>query len=119
MSFRENLKAELTFADMRVKELAKLSGIKKTTIDSYLRENNNIPSVEAAVRIAKALNVSVEYLVMGEDPEKQQSLKSLGPDLRQLLQSIEKLNPQSRKIVINNAQGLADAMLNRDKKFTS
>jgi hypothetical protein len=28
MGFKENLKAELIYADMRVKELAKLSGLK-------------------------------------------------------------------------------------------
>jgi transcriptional regulator with XRE-family HTH domain len=66
MGFRENLKAELEYADMRVKELAELSGVKKQTIDSYLRENNYSPSVETAVCIAQALGVSVEYLVTGD-----------------------------------------------------
>jgi len=36
------------------------AGVKKQTIDSYLRENGYMPSAEAAVKIARALNVSVE-----------------------------------------------------------
>jgi len=67
MGFRENLKAELAYSDMRVKELAALSGVKKQTIDSYLREDSYTPSVENAVCIARALGVSVEYLVTGEE----------------------------------------------------
>ena len=67
MGFKENLKSELQYRDMTVKELANLSGIKKQTLDNYLSTHNSKPSVEAAVKIAKALQVSVEYLVTGQD----------------------------------------------------
>jgi lambda repressor-like predicted transcriptional regulator len=36
MGFRENLKAELTYSGILVKELAAEAGIKKHTIDNYL-----------------------------------------------------------------------------------
>jgi len=114
MGFRENLKAELANADMRVKELAKLSGIKKQTIDSYLRENNYIPSVVAAVNIARALGVSVEYLVMGEETQKGKSLSSLHHELRPLIQSLEQLNREDRKIVIDNAYNLVRSLQSKD-----
>jgi len=67
MGFRENLKDQLSFSGVYVKELAALSGVKKQTIDSYLKTNNCIPKADAAVAIAKALGVSVEYLVTGKD----------------------------------------------------
>ncbi|MDR0301370.1 MAG: helix-turn-helix domain-containing protein [Treponema sp.] len=67
MGFRENLKEELSFTGMYVKELAGLSGLKKQTIDSYLNVHGCMPSAEAAVAIAQALGVSVEYLVTGEE----------------------------------------------------
>jgi transcriptional regulator with XRE-family HTH domain len=67
MGFRENLKAQLQFSGMLVKELAAISGVKKATIDSYLREKGYTPSVEAAVSIARALGVTVEQLVLGAD----------------------------------------------------
>jgi len=67
MGFRENLKEELDFSGMYVKELAALSGVKKQTIDSYLKVNNCMPSADAAVAIAQVLGVSVEYLVTGKE----------------------------------------------------
>jgi len=67
MGFKENLKEQLNFSGMYVKELAALSGVKKQTIDSYLNVNSCMPSADAAVAIARALGVSVEYLVTGKD----------------------------------------------------
>ena len=67
MGFKENLKEELNFSGMYVKELAALSGVKKQTIDSYLKINCCMPSADAAVAIAQALGVSAEYLISGKD----------------------------------------------------
>lgn len=67
MGFRENLKDELNYQDMKVKELADKSGVPKRTIDHYLTENSYMPNAENAVKIARALNVSVEYLVTGRN----------------------------------------------------
>jgi len=67
MGFKENLKEQLSLTGMYVKELAALSGVKKQTIDSYLNVNSCMPSADAAVAIAKALGVSVEYLVTSKD----------------------------------------------------
>jgi transcriptional regulator with XRE-family HTH domain len=66
MGFRENLKSQLEYSGITVKELADLSGVKKQTLDSYLSTHRNIPSAEIAVKIAKVLGVTVEYLIMGE-----------------------------------------------------
>ena len=127
MGFRENFKAELSYADLKVKELAKLSGVKKTTLDSYLRESSYTPSVEAAVRIAGVLGVSVEYLVLGKEPQRNKSLTAPradlrvlpGPDLRVLLQSLEKLNAEDRKIVIKNTLNLIDLLAKKNRKSGS
>ena len=67
MGFKENLKEQLRFSGMYVKELAALSGIKKQTIDSYLNVNSCMPSADAAVAIAQVLGVSVEFLVTGRE----------------------------------------------------
>jgi transcriptional regulator with XRE-family HTH domain len=96
MGFRENLKAELTYKGMLVKELAALSSVNKRTIDNYLRENGSIPSVEAAVSIARILNVSVEYLVTGKSSGKPLSLP---PDIRAVLDILTKLDAKDRRIV--------------------
>jgi len=70
MGFKENLKSELQYKGMLVKELAAESGIKNETLDSYLSARSQLPNIEAGVKIAKALDVSVEYLVDGEDGKK-------------------------------------------------
>jgi transcriptional regulator with XRE-family HTH domain len=113
MGFRENLKAELTYKDMRVKELAGLSGVKKQTVDSYLRENGCVPSVDAALNIARALGVSVEYLVTGKEEQKTQVFSP--PKLYLFMQSLKQLNEEEQKIVINNALNLAESLKNKGK----
>lgn len=67
MGFKDNLRNELQFRGLTVKELSALSGIKKQTLDNYLSTHNSTPSAEAAVKIAQAVNVSVEYLVTGKN----------------------------------------------------
>jgi len=98
MGFRENLKAELAYADMRVKELAELSGVKKQTIDSYLRENSYMPSVEIAVSIARALGVTVEYLVTGEEPSQKKT--HYPAEARLVAELTAKLNEKNRKMAV-------------------
>ena len=82
MSFKENVKYELDCRGMLVKELAILSGISRRTLDNYLRENESQPTVENAVKIAKALGVTTEYLVTGNEADKK--VKRTAPELPQL-----------------------------------
>ena len=68
MSFKDNVKAELEYKGILIKELAIDSGVNRRTIDNYLRENESQPTAENAVKIAQALGVTVEYLVTGKPP---------------------------------------------------
>jgi len=67
MGFAENLRAELDYSGMLLKELSALSGVNLNTLNNYLGKKGQIPSVEAAVKIARVLGVSVEFLVLGEE----------------------------------------------------
>ena len=58
MSFRDNLKSELEYQDIKVKELAAKTGLNRKTIDNYLTKTSADPSATNAVKIAKALHVS-------------------------------------------------------------
>lgn len=100
MGFKENLKIELNYKDMTVKELAFASGVNKRTIDQYLSAAAKMPSAENAVKIATALGVSVEYLVTGKDPASQTQTSHdelnqtrLYKKYRVLIQKAEKLAP--------------------------
>jgi len=104
MGFRENLKSQLEYSGMLVKELAARSGIKKKTIDSYLGTHSYSPSVETAVSIAKVLGVSVEFLVTGEDVLRDRPLSSLQNDIQELVLISERLSHKDRLIILSLAR---------------
>jgi transcriptional regulator with XRE-family HTH domain len=99
MGFRENLKSELEYSGMLVKELAAKSGVKKHSIDKYLSARGQTPSVEIGVKLAKALGVSVEYLVTGEDERNNISPRSSGT-LRLIGRFAERLDEKKRVFVL-------------------
>jgi transcriptional regulator with XRE-family HTH domain len=109
MGFSENLRSELQYADMPVKELAARSGVKQKTLESYLGGQRCIPSVTAAVSIAKALGVSVEYLVEGTEGGKSRPLSSLPQDIQAIVRSAAQLNTKDRQVVLT----LANTLRNR------
>jgi transcriptional regulator with XRE-family HTH domain len=108
MGFKENLKAELTYSGMMVKELSAITGIKKHTLDNYLNTHNSIPSAEAAVRIAQALGVTVEYLVTGNEKRQEKTISALPPELRTLLYAAGQITPKSRKLAIKLVKALKE-----------
>ena len=100
MGFRENLKAELLYTGMLVKELAAKTGLKKHTIDNYLSVRGRMPSADVAVKIASALGISVEYLITGNDTSINNNSMNFPPEIRQIARNAEKLKPENRKIVL-------------------
>ena len=103
MGFRENLKQELSFSGMLVKELAVVTGVHKRALDTYLlSENASMPPADTAVLIAKALGVSVEYLVTGEEA-------GLPQDVRQILRNLLKLSKKNRRIAAKLVKALQDS----------
>ncbi len=106
MGFKENLKTELDFKGMKVKELAFYSGVNKRTIDQYLSSAAKMPSAENAVKIANALGVSVEYLVTGKTNKKDSSKEAdtqiyLYKKYHELINQAEHLNEQQLKAIEN------------------
>jgi transcriptional regulator with XRE-family HTH domain len=99
MGFRENLKAELSYSGMLVKELAAKSGLKKHTIDNYLSVRGRMPSADAAVRIARVLGVSAEYLINGSNTAETKDSSRFSPEIRHIARTVEKLKPDNQKIV--------------------
>ena len=69
MDFRTRLREEIDFSGLLDKEVAARANISKRTIDSYVGSQNCMPSADVAVRLAKVLNTTVEYLVTGSNPE--------------------------------------------------
>jgi len=97
MAFKENLKLELSYKNILVKELAAKTGISKNTLDNYLNVRGYMPSAEAAVKIAHALDVTVEYLVTGEEISRGRS--SYGSEINELIVDFKQLNEDNREMI--------------------
>lgn len=93
MGFKENLKDEIAYHGLMVKEVANKAGLQPSSLSNYLRENSSIPSADIAVKIARALNVSVEYLVTGEN------FSPFSSEVRLIAEKISQMNAQQRKYV--------------------
>jgi transcriptional regulator with XRE-family HTH domain len=104
MGFRENLKSELVYQGILIKELAALSGVSRFSISNYLNTRGQLPSVEAAVKIARVLGVTVEYLVMGEDGKEPESGLRLSAEARAIARLVEQLDAQKRRFVLDFIQ---------------
>jgi transcriptional regulator with XRE-family HTH domain len=101
MGFKENLKAELVYQDIQIKELSALSGVSRFSISGYLNGAGKLPSVEAAVKIASVLGVSVEYLVMGNNGKTPVTDLRFSNDVRKIARLSERLDEQKREFVLD------------------
>lgn len=105
MSFSENLRNELYYQDITFKQFSKKIKIPYNTLLSYVSKKPNMPTVEIAYRMAQTLNVTLEYLITGEDKQlKEQSTKlnEICKDLlnlpREYISLVEKLIIQCSKL---------------------
>jgi transcriptional regulator with XRE-family HTH domain len=97
MGFKENLKSELSYSGMLVKELAAKSGVSKYSLDNYLNARGQVPSIEAGVKIASTLGVSVEYLVTGKDANNPQ----LSSEARTIGRIADQLEEVDRRFILD------------------
>ena len=98
MHFKEILKNELEYQGILVKELSEKSGIKKQTLDNYLSTHSCIPHADIAVKIASALNVSVEYLMTGK--ETKSSASDFSIEEKKLISAFRNLPEQKKKALL-------------------
>jgi len=100
MGFNDNLKGELEYKGMLVKELVHKTGIPKQTIDKYLLSNGSMPPADKAVAIANVLGVSVEYLVTGRRAQGGKiPSRVLSPEMHSIADCVEPLPKEDRKII--------------------
>lgn len=102
MCFAENLKEILESKDIEIKELAYGTGISKNTIDNYLSGQKSIPNAENAVKIAKYLGTTVEYLVTGTILDNLQS-----QDISKTIKNLYRLNKTDLEAVKTIISSLA------------
>lgn len=96
MDFRTRLREQIEYLGLLDKEVAAKAGITKRALDSYVGSQNCMPSADIAVKLAKALNVSVEYLVTGKDTSTP-SLTQYTPEIRHLADKLQTMTPRDLK----------------------
>ncbi len=102
VNFRETLREELDYQGLTVKELAVKSAVAKGALDSYLGKQASMPPADAAVRIAAALGVTVEYLVNGQDNSRETPSNFISnPKKRFLLRIFDELLPEDQKFTLD------------------
>jgi transcriptional regulator with XRE-family HTH domain len=103
-NFRQNLRDELAYQDLTVKELAAKSGVAKAALDCYVGKQASVPPATTAVKIARALGVSVEYLVSGQKERHEEIIVPSSSRVRAMLQIFENLDKEGQDIMVGIAQ---------------
>lgn len=109
MNFWENVDSVREYREISRKELAYRAGFSLTSLSTGIKRNS-IPSADVAYRIAKTLDVSIEYLLTGTDSsEKNEKLENHFPYAKFL-----KYKPIIEKIDLlpENIQGNLESLIN-------
>lgn len=116
MNFWERVEYERDYRNIDRKKLACEAGFDVSNISKGIR-NGNIPSADTAVRIARILGVSTEYLVTGGSTKKDSTISSAinNPEdfelvlirYRKMISDLESLDQTSRDAIISLIEKLA------------
>ena len=96
MNFRENLHFLMESKDIQIKELSVKTGISENTIKTYLRSASAEPKLSKAVLIAKALDVSVEFLANGSELSAENPVSK---EIFAIQESLKSFTPKELKII--------------------
>ena len=100
------MREEIEYRGLMVKEVSAAVGISNSTFLSYIDARGVLPNVETAVKIAKFLGVTVEYLV-GEDTESMQTTTPpYNSDKWKLSESYEKLSAHDKNILLKIVEAM-------------
>ena len=106
MTFRERLREQIDYCGYYDKEVAQKAEISKRTMDSYVGSEACMPSAEVAVKLAKVLGVSVEYLITGEENSKKQNTELFEQKTRKMIRYFQNLSERDKDLLIS----IADSM---------
>ena len=102
MSFNENLKEAMYCKNLTTEQLATLTEINSGTISNYLKTKGSMPPADKALKLAKALDVSVDFLVNGFDSKTESSIQQKSPfsiDVFKIAQKMDTLDKDRLAII--------------------
>jgi SOS-response transcriptional repressor LexA len=104
MDFSERLETLIKAKNTSQKAIAEYLCIRRPSISDW-KNLETIPGADIAIKLAKYLNVSVEYLITGKDES------GFTPEQRDLLRNYDKLDKRDKETVL----GLIETMLKNQK----
>jgi transcriptional regulator with XRE-family HTH domain len=99
-NFKENLRNELSYQGVTVKELSAQTGIPRASLDCYLGSRATVPSTENALKIAQFLKVSIEYLAIGENKNTFKLPGKTSREAREIIRWVGNLNQEQCKAIL-------------------
>lgn len=115
--FANRLRSEIRYQGLVRKELAVKATIQKRALDNYLDTQASMPPADIAVKIARALDCSVEYLVTGERNKNDEMAKY--KPFRKILDDLLILPEDIRSSFEVMVHAAAQAELDKQKKTIS
>ncbi len=94
LQFWTNVKEELEYNLITQKELASAIGISYNTLQSWITKDR-LPDAEQALKIAKQLNTSIEYLVTGKNEEQ----KGIKTNLQNMIPKLNRLSNENLELI--------------------
>lgn len=107
MNFWENVDEELKFRGMERKELGAKAGFPESYISKGIARKS-CPSADLALRIAKVLNVSIEYLLTGEEPKKKNADQGIKPEIKQLISKMNHFSQRQAQVIFDMAKIISE-----------
>ena len=102
MDFRTRLRDQIAYLGLLDKEVAAKAGITKRALDTYVGARSCMPSADVAVRLAKVLGVSVEWLVTGETENYNDE------NIQRLIHNFSHLSPHDKKLLLKFSEDMKE-----------
>jgi transcriptional regulator with XRE-family HTH domain len=87
-------------------EFGKLVGVSNASISSY-EKGDSYPTIGALIKIAHLGNVTIEWLIMGEDASKETLKRLLSDEELKLLAAFDSADPEDRRIILRVVESIA------------
>lgn len=110
MHFSENLKEAMFCKNITTKALSDATGISVDTINCYLKTKGSLPKIDKAIQLARALDVSVEFLAEGFENGKARTERTIQMNAENiaLLQKLARLSAKERRAVLSLVDAMAE-----------
>ncbi len=108
LEFWKRIQEALKDSELSMAEVSRLTGIPHATISNWIR-NDRYPPIDLAARMAKAIGISLEWMVYGKE-SLDEYYEDIEPDkFFHLFRTLESLNDKQISVLEKMAQYLAES----------